>query len=94
MLFEKKQCGRCPRKTEAALTMEQVLERAQGKTPPVLPALVVSVDGQAMINYDYLCGECNELVAKAIGTIARRPTKASSTREVAPKEKKEKTKKE
>jgi hypothetical protein len=81
MLYEKKQCARCPRADEVALTMEQVIARASSAPQAAVSALTVTLDGQQVVSYPHLCAECTELVSKHITSIAYRPEKSSSTRE-------------
>jgi hypothetical protein len=81
MLYEKKQCARCPRADEVSLTMEQVIARAHAPSQATVPAVSISLDGQNVVSFQHLCAECTELVSKHITAIARQPEKASSTRE-------------
>lgn len=55
-------CSRCPREESIDLTLDEAIERVKSPPVKVAKALVITIDGETSISYDYLCEECRGIV--------------------------------
>ncbi len=54
-------CSRCPREESFEVGIDEAVARAKAGTPAD-KALVIHVDGQELVAYDYLCEACRGIV--------------------------------
>jgi hypothetical protein len=55
------QCSRCPREEQFEVTLDEAVERSKAREVRD-KALVIMIDGQQAVSYDYLCDECRGIV--------------------------------
>lgn len=79
-LVFKRQCGRCPAVEEVPVSYEDI---KSGKDPSKdrSRVLKISVGGKTIVDHDFLCDNCLEIVDNYVQNIGRRLEKRSSTRE-------------
>lgn len=70
VLVLKRQCSRCPREIEEAVTVQEAAARlaAHENQPPFLR---IEYEGTEVVSHSILCPACQETVAKLIGSISK-----------------------
>ena len=54
-------CSRCPREEAFAVDLEEAVARVKADAPKH-KALVITIDGEETVSYEYLCEECRGIV--------------------------------
>jgi hypothetical protein len=78
-----RQCTRCPRIDQAEISVDDVVKMAQSgkKSLPNGPkALNVRIDEKTVIEFDFLCGPCKQIVLRYIEHAAKKPKHQSALR--------------
>ncbi len=78
-------CTRCPRIEQTEVSVEEIVKLAkQQGSKVVIPegpkALSIRIDEKTMIEFEFLCGPCTQIVARYIEHIVRKPEKQSALR--------------
>lgn len=78
-----RKCSRCPRVEQTEITAEDAVRLAQerdGKGRKGPPALSVSVAGSKVVEFDFLCATCVQIVNRYIAHAGKQPKHQSALR--------------
>ena len=69
-------CSRCPREESFAVDIDEAVARVKNPQPKQ-KALVIMIDGEQTVSYDYLCEECRGIVTSYCDGTKKQPKRSA-----------------